>query len=156
MLIRTGNECLSKNMRRRLTGYVINFNRRHKRYGHLFQNRYKSIICEDDPYLLEMTRYVHLNPVRAGTVENLEALKNYAWTGHSAILGMVKREWQDTDTILACFGRRRREAILGYNQFVEQGMPQGRKPELVGGVVTGFVLDEKGREYRLRPKDIGK
>ena len=92
MLIRTGNECLSKNMRRRLTGYVINFNRRHKRYGHLFQNRYKSIICEDDPYLLEMTRYVHLNPVRAGTVENLEALKNYAWTGHSAILGMVKRE----------------------------------------------------------------
>jgi len=133
ILIRTGNESLSKNMRRLLTGYVVNFNRRHKRYGHLFQNRYKSIICEDDPYLLELTRYIHLNPVRAGIVENLEALNNYAWTGHSAILGKLKREWQDTDTILAYFGRRRREAILGYTQFVEQGRPQGRKPEPVGG-----------------------
>lgn len=133
ILLRTGNESLSKNMRRLLTGYVINFNRRHKRYGHLFQNRYKSIICEDDPYLLELTRYIHLNPVRAGIVENLEALNNFAWTGHSAILGKVKRQWQDTDTILAYFGRRKREAILGYKQFIKQGMAQGRKPELVGG-----------------------
>jgi putative transposase len=64
LLVRTGNQALSRNMRRLLTGYVINFNRRHKRHGHLFQNRYKSIICEDDPYLLELTRYIHLNPAR--------------------------------------------------------------------------------------------
>jgi len=71
LLARTGKEPLSLNMRKLLTGYVVNFNRRHRRYGHLFQNRYKSIICEDDPYLLELTRYIHLNPLRAGMVKSL-------------------------------------------------------------------------------------
>ena len=61
LLIRTGNLSLSNSMRKLLTGYVVNYNRRHKRYGHLFQNRYKSILCEDDPYLLELTRYIHLH-----------------------------------------------------------------------------------------------
>jgi len=70
-------------MRTLLTGYVVNYNRRHKRYGHLFQNRYKSIICEGDPYLLELTRYIHLNPLRAGIVKNLEELERYQWCGHS-------------------------------------------------------------------------
>lgn len=56
LLVRTGNLQLSSSMRKLLTGYVVNYNRRHKRYGHLFQNRYKSILCEDDPYLLELTR----------------------------------------------------------------------------------------------------
>jgi REP element-mobilizing transposase RayT len=133
LLVRTGNQALSRNMRRLLTGYVINFNRRHKRYGHLFQNRYKSVICEDDPYLLELTRYIHLNPVRAGVLANKKDLDTYSWTGHSAIVGRLKRGWQDTDTILAYFGRRRREAILGYNRFVQQGIRQGNRKELVGG-----------------------
>jgi hypothetical protein len=121
------------NMRRLLTGYVINFNRRHKRYGHLFQNRYKSIICEDDPYLLDLTRYIHLNPLRAGIVANKKDLDTYPWTGHSAIIGKLKREWQDSDTILAYFGRTKREAIGGYNRFVAQGITQGKRKELVGG-----------------------
>ena len=56
LLVRTGNQLLANSMRKLLTGYVVNYNRRHKRYGHLFQNRYKSIICEDDPYLSELTR----------------------------------------------------------------------------------------------------
>jgi hypothetical protein len=67
LLVRTGNGPLSNNMRKLLTGYVINYNKRYKRYGYLFQNRYKSILCEDDPYLLELTRYIHLNPLRAGS-----------------------------------------------------------------------------------------
>jgi REP element-mobilizing transposase RayT len=65
LLVRTGREALSSSMRKLLTGFVVNFNRRHRRYGHLFQNRYKSIVCEDDPYLLELTRYVHLNPLKS-------------------------------------------------------------------------------------------
>jgi REP element-mobilizing transposase RayT len=133
ILVRTGNQPLSRNMRRLLTGYVINFNRRHKRYGHLFQNRYKSIICEDDPYLLELTRYIHLNPFRAGILTNRKDLDTYSWTGHSAIVGKLKRAWQDTETILAYFGRRRKAAILGYNRFLEQGIRQGKRKELVGG-----------------------
>jgi len=73
-----------------MTGYAVTFNKRHKRSGHLFQNRYKSIVCEEDPYLLELIRYIHLNPLRAGLVKDLKELDKYPWTGHSAILG--KRE----------------------------------------------------------------
>jgi hypothetical protein len=119
-------------MKKLLTGYVVNFNLRHKRTGHLFQNRYKSIICEEDPYLLELTRYIHLNPVRAGMVGGVEELNNYRWAGHSAIMGRVERKWQDIDTVLGYFGRGR-EAVKQYEQFVREGVSQGRRPELVGG-----------------------
>lgn len=132
LLIRTGRQSISKSMKKLLTGYVVNFNLRHKRYGHLFQNRYKSVICEDDPYLLELTRYIHLNPLRAGVVGNLKGLNNYRWAGHSAIMGRVKRDWQDSDTVLAYFGRGR-EAVQKYEQFVKEGILRGRRPELVGG-----------------------
>ena len=133
LLVRTGHLSLSNNMRKLLTGYVINFNRRHKRYGHLFQNRYKSIVCEDEPYLLELTRYIHLNPVRAGITRDLTALSKYPWTGHSAILGKVKRRWQDSDAVLAYFGRKKKEAVLGYEAFVKDGISEGRRSDLTGG-----------------------
>lgn len=133
LLIRTCRKSLSHSMKKLLTGYVVNFNRRHNRYGHLFQNRYKSIICEDDPYLLELTRYIHLNPLRAGVVKGIGELNRYAWSGHAAIMGSVKREWQDVETVLAYFGKRRKEAVQRYEQFVREGAAQGRRPELVGG-----------------------
>jgi len=120
-------------MRKLLTGYVVNFNRRHNRYGHLFQNRYKSIICEDDPYLLELTRYIHLNPLRAGIVESLVKLNGYPWSGHSVIVQRLKRDWQNTDTILSYFGRRRKVAIRRYESFIQDGISKGRRPDLVGG-----------------------
>jgi REP element-mobilizing transposase RayT len=63
-LLRTGKVGLSDLMRRVLTGHAVNFNRRHKRHGQLFQNRYKSIICQEDAYLKELVRYIHLNPLR--------------------------------------------------------------------------------------------
>jgi len=73
-----------------MTGYAVTFNRRHRRAGHLFQNRYKSVVCEEDPYLLELIRYIHLNPLRAKLVEDLKALDKYPWAGNSAILGRRK------------------------------------------------------------------
>ena len=103
-LVRTGRQPISRSLKKLLTGYVVNFNLRHKRRGHLFQNRYKSIICEDDPYLLELTRYIHLNPVRAGMVGGLEELNDYRWAGHSVIMGRVERRWQEIDTVLGSFG----------------------------------------------------
>jgi len=90
LLLRTGPTPLSKVMRRLMTGYAVTFNRRHKRSGHLFQNRYKSIVCEEDPYLLELIRYIHLNPLRASLVKDLKELDKYPWSGHSAILGRRK------------------------------------------------------------------
>jgi REP element-mobilizing transposase RayT len=133
LLVRSAKESLPFSMRRLLTGYVVNFNRRHKRQGHLFQNRYKSIICEDDPYLLELTRYIHLNPLRARIVESLEGLSSYPWTGHSAIMGRVKRPWQDTEAVLSYFGRKKGEATRKYEKFLREGAAQGKRPELVGG-----------------------
>jgi len=132
LLLRTGRQSISKSMRKLLTGYVVNFNLRHKRHGHLFQNRYKSIICEDDPYLLELTRYIHLNPLRAGIVRSLEELKDYRWTGHATIMGRVGQEWQDIKAIRAYFGRGRR-AVEKYEQYVREGLSLGKRPELVGG-----------------------
>ena len=90
LLLRTGPTPLSKVMRRLMTGYAVTFNKRHKRAGHLFQNRYKSVVCEEDAYLLELIRYIHLNPLRAGLVKDLKELDKYPWTGHSAILGRRK------------------------------------------------------------------
>lgn len=133
LLVRTGNTSLSNSMRKLLTGYVVNYNRRHKRYGHLFQNRYKSILCEDDPYLLELTRYIHLNPLRAGIVTGIKALKKYEWCGHSVIMGSVKLEWQDKDTVLAYFGKRRKTATEKYEKFIIDGIDDGSRPDLIGG-----------------------
>jgi len=120
-------------MRRLLTGYAIGFNRRHGRQGHLFQNRFKSILCQEEPYLLELVRYIHLNPLRAGMVEDLRSLDSYPYCGHSRIMGKIKSDWQDTGYILRWFGKRISKARRDYNQFVSEGVPQGRRPELTGG-----------------------
>lgn len=133
LLLRTGNCSLSTSMRKLLTGYVVNFNRRHKRSGHLFQNRYKSILCQDDPYLLELTRYIHLNPIRAGIVKDMRSLEEYDRCGHSTIMGSIERSWQDRDSILIFFGEKQKQAIAGYKRFIEEGIKMGRRPELVGG-----------------------
>jgi len=152
LLLRTGTSSLSDSMRRLLTGYVVNYNRRHKRYGHLFQNRYKSILCEDDPYLLELTRYIHLNPLRAGIVKSIKGLKEYPWSGHSTIMGNIKREWQDVDEVLKYFGKRRKNAIEKYEAFVEGGIKAGGRPELVGG---GLIRSLGGWSQVLSLKRAG-
>ncbi|MBW2336999.1 MAG: transposase [Deltaproteobacteria bacterium] len=90
ILLRIGTTPLSTVMRRLMTGYAVTFNIRHRRSGHLFQNRYKSVVCEEDTYLLELTRYIHLNPLRARLVEDLKSLDKYQWACHSAILGRRK------------------------------------------------------------------
>jgi REP element-mobilizing transposase RayT len=133
LLVRTGQVPLFRSMKKLLTGYVVNFNRRHTRYGHLFQNRYKSIICEEDPYLLELTRYIHLNPLRGGLVKSLGALRRYPWTSHAALTGGVERDWQDTATVLGYFGQQRKRAVQRYEAFVREGILQGRRTDLVGG-----------------------
>lgn len=133
LLVRSGPQGLSQFMRRLLTGYAINYNLRHARIGHLFHNRYKSIVCDEDSYFLVLVRYIHLNPIRAGEVENLTALSTYPWSGHAAIMGKVKHAWQDRDYVLSFFSRKRKEAMRGYNKFVSEGNSRERRPELVGG-----------------------
>ena len=95
LLLRSGPFGLPQFMRRLLTGYAISFNRRHQRLGHLFQNRYKSIVVEEDPYFRELVRYIHLNPLRARLVRDLPQLDRYPWCGHAGVLGTGTPAWQD-------------------------------------------------------------
>jgi putative transposase len=120
-------------MRRLLTGYAIGFNLRHRRHGHLFQNRYKSIVCEEDTYLLELVRYIHLNPLRASAVKSLEELDGYPWSGHNSLLHKKVNDWQEREYVLRRFSDKEARAIRAYRKFVEAGKDQGRRPELVGG-----------------------
>ena len=90
-------------MRRLLTGYAAYFNRKHNRTGHLFQNRYKLIVCEEEPYLLELVRYIHLNPLRAGLVDDLTGLDSYPWGGHSVLMGKRRLDVQEQKEILSRF-----------------------------------------------------
>ena len=100
LLLMPTSTSLSIFMRRLLTGYAVSFNRRNKRSGHLFQNRNKSIVCEEETYLLELVRYIHLNPLRAGMVSNLEELDHYPWSGHVVLMGNRQVDGHDTDAIL--------------------------------------------------------
>ena len=132
-LFRSGPAGIATLMRRLLTGYVVNFNRRHNRHGHLFQNRYKSIICQEDVYLKELVRYIHLNPLRAKMVPDLKALKKYPYCGHGILMGRKGYEWQDSEYILNYFGPDLKTGRRQYHAFVRSGLNQGRRPELVGG-----------------------
>jgi putative transposase len=133
LLLISGPAGLPTFMRRLLTGYAISFNRKYHRFGHLFQNRYKSIICDLDPYLLELVRYIHLNPLRAGVVKTLEELESYPWCGHGILTGRQKNDWQEKDFVLEFFGSKGKRAIRYYREFVEAGKGLGQRPELVGG-----------------------
>ena len=147
LLLRTGQGTLVRVMQRLMTGYAINFNLRHRRVGHLFQNRYKSIVVEEEPYLLELVRYIHLNPMRARLVEGMEGLERYPWSGHAVLLGKRKAEWQEVDDILGRFGDKAGRTRMRYRRFVEEGIEQGRRPELQGG---GLVRSLGGWEEAKR------
>jgi len=148
LLLRTGTTPLARIMRRLLTGYAVSFNLRHQRSGHLFQNRYKSIICEEDSYLLELVRYIHLNAIRARLVKDLRELDRYRWSGHSVLMGYVQKDWQAKEEVLSHFGRRKRSAQDRYRQFVGEGISLGRREELGGGGSRrkGEKVVEKGGE----------
>ena len=136
ILLRSGPKGLAGYMRRLLSGYASYYNRRHMRHGHLFQNRYKSIVCEEEPYFMEVVRYIHLNPLRGKLVKSMRALDAYPWCGHGAILGKEQRKWQDSTYVLKWFGSKER-----YREFVKGGIAQGRRSELVGG---GLIRSQGG------------
>ena len=133
LLLKTGLTPIATVMRRLLTGHAVYFNRRHCRHGHLFQNRYKSILCQEDPYFRELIRYIHLNPLRARLIEDMQGLENYPYGGHSVVVGKRKRDWQEVDYVLEFFGRNKSEGRMAYRNFVRRGVSHGKRPELTGG-----------------------
>ena len=133
LLLRTGAAPLPTLMRRLLTGYAVRFNRRHKRHGLLFQNRYKSVVCQEDRYFAELVRYIHLNPLRAKLVADMKELSKYPYCGNSAIMGNVATEWQNTKYVLELFNEKMSLARLRYREFMQKGIDIGRRPDLTGG-----------------------
>jgi REP element-mobilizing transposase RayT len=141
MLLKSGKTGLSTFMRRLLSGYAQYYNRRHQRVGHLFQNRYKSIICEEEAYFTQLVAYIHLNPLRAGIVSSFEDLASYLWCGHSVILGRQVCDWIDRDYVLQFFGSREGSARSEYLNYMQSEMKVDREQELTGG---GLVRSHGG------------
>ena len=152
-LLRSGVVPLATFMRRLLTGYAVSFNRRRNRHGQLFQNRYKSIVCQEDVYFKELVRYIHLNPVRSGIVSTIEELNRYPYSGHSALMGRQSRTWQDVNYVLGYFSGRTRDSINSYLGFVTRGLKEGRRDDLTGG---GLIRSLGGwtEVRKLKEKDM--
>lgn len=149
LLVRSGPEGLPTFMRRLLTGYATYFNKRQSRSGHLFQNRYKSIVCEEEPYFLELVRYIHLNPIRSGVVLSMDKLDTYRWSGHKALLGKADIRFQDKSSVLLFFGDKEKHAREAYRTFVEQGVSQGHRPEFTGGGLIRSLGGIRNRKDRV-------
>ena len=119
LLVETVDGNLSRGMRQLNGQYTQRFNRRHGMVGHLFQGRYKAIVVQKETYLLELTRYVVLNPIRARIVRRLE---NWPWSSYRAVAGLDESpQWLDTDWLLSQFGKRRKKAIERYRKFILEG-----------------------------------
>jgi putative transposase len=132
LLIRPSCCKLATFMRRLLTGHAVAFNLRHHRSGHLFQNRYKSLVCQEDEYLLQLIRYIHLNPVRANLAGDLPALERYRWSGHHVVMGKQELQGQDVASVLALFGKKVADARRRYREFIADGLSEGPRDDLVG------------------------
>ncbi len=147
LLLMPTEQSLALFMRRLLTGYAVAFNLRHKRAGHLFQNRYKSIVCDDEAYLLELVRYIHLNPVRAGAVDDLSDLANYLWCGHRQLVGESTLQLIKADVIMPLFAKRKKAAFVRYLQFLSEGLQLKKGIKLSSGgrrvsqAYNGLLLD---------------
>ena len=123
-----------QSLSQRYTGWI---NRQRKRRGHLFQGRYKALLIDAEAYLLELVRYIHLNPVRAGVVESVE---DYPWSSYHAYLGRKKLTWLTTNWVLAQFSNRRSTARKKFREFIREGYGEGRKEEFHSGTKEGRIL----------------
>lgn len=120
---------LSRIMQNITFRYTRWINWRQQRSGHLFQGRYKAVLVDENEYLLELIRYIHLNPVRAAMVNDLSA---YPWSSHPTYCGKQPVPWLTTDWMLSQFSRKEREARQRYRAFVADGLSEGHRPEFHG------------------------
>ena len=136
VVVETAEGNLAQGMRQVNGVYTQAFNRHHQRVGHVFQGRYRAVMVERDSYLLELIRYVVLNPVRAGLVDEAG---DWPWSSYLAMIGSASRhEWLRTDWVLRQFGKSRGRAVKGYVNFVRAGVGQpGPWGDLKGQIFLG-------------------
>ncbi len=138
LLVETPETNLSKAIQWLNVSYAAYFNLKHNRRGHLFQGRFKSILIDEDVYLKQLSRYIHLNPLRAKLVKDPS---DYLWSSYREFVGKARaHSWLETKWLLRQFGRKKRDAIKNYRDFVEKidfntlGNPE---KELTGGYILG-------------------
>jgi len=155
LLVETPEPNLSRGMRQLNGVYTQNHNRRHRKTGHVFQGRYKSVLIQKESHLLEVSRYVVLNPVRAGLVERAE---QWRWSSYGATAGLSQPPpFLTTDWLLAQFGEKRDRAQSEYRRFVREGTGESPVPweELVGGFLLGdeaFIARCQALVEKSRPR----
>ncbi|MBU2102221.1 MAG: transposase, partial [Candidatus Omnitrophica bacterium] len=138
LLVETPQANLSQAIKWINVSYATYFNRKHNRSGHLFQGRFKSLIVDADEYLKPLSRYIHLNPVRAKMVESLDS---YYWSSYPVFIGKRKAEKRlETDWLLSLFGKNPKAASKIYRSYVEDidlADVENPQKDLVGGLVLG-------------------
>ncbi len=150
LAVQVGETPLSKIIQNLSFRYTRWVNHRQSRMGHLFQGRYKAVLVDGDAYLLELVRYIHLNPVRAGLVENPD---EYPWSGHRAYLGLEQLPWMSTDWLLSQFAKRKDAARRRYARFVADGLGEGHREEFHGGGGDARILGDDRFIERVLAKD---
>lgn len=139
LAIQAGPVPLSRGMQNISFRYTRRINHRYKRMGHLFQGRYKALLVDRDSYLLELVRYIHLNPVRAGVERDP---KSHRWSGHRTYIGQENLEWMTVDWVLGQFGSRVGEARRRYDRFIAEGHGEGHREEFHKGSDDARVLGD--------------
>jgi putative transposase len=140
LAVQVGQVPLPRVMQNLAFRYAQWFNRQHRRFGHLFQGRYKAVLVDADSYLLELVRYIHTNPVRAALVSEPGA---YAWSGHRTYIGRARLDWLDTRWVLSQFGANAEQARERYARFIAEGTGEGRREEFHrGGAIRTILGDD--------------
>ena len=139
LAVQVGDVPLSRIMQNVSFRYTRYMNRRKKQVGHLFQGRYKALLIDADRYLLELVRYIHNNPVRAGMIKTPE---KYDWSSHNVYLGNVSVPWLTTDWVLSQFASPKKRAIDLYRDFVSDGKDEKHRIEFHQGNIEGRILGE--------------
>ena len=157
LLLRVHSLPLRALMQGLLGGYATKYNRRHQRIGYVYQNRFKSILCQEENYLLALVRYIHLNPIKAGLLKSVSALDKYEWSGHATLMGKKRNVWQQTDPVLRRFGDTLEVARERYRTFVEEGNSRPDNDYSGGGLVRSYggweSLSSLRREHTQRVGD---
>ena len=123
LLVQTPDSNLSKGMRHLNGVYTQVYNRRHNAVGHLFQGRYKGIVVDEEAYLLELSRYIVLNPVKAKMVKHVS---DWPWSSYQPMTGEIASpEWLSCDSLLLQFSKQRKTAIKRFKEFVDAGIKNG-------------------------------
>lgn len=152
-LLKTRLANLDRFMQQFNTTYIVYFNKRHKRSGHLYQGRYKAILVDADSYLLELSRYIHLNPVRlkrlkeSSLKEKIDVLEQYLWSSYRAYIGNKGPSFLHREMILGMIGGREKRKGRRYREFVLKGLREEMGDPLIGKKAHSVLGSEEFLEW---------